>query len=424
MIVLCLIFITHLSATIINIPADQPTIQEGINVAVDGDTVLVQPGTYVENINYNGKNITVGSLFLTTPDTTYISQTIIDGNENGSVVKFESGEDSSAVLYGLTITNGLGGGTYPNYTGGGITCNNSNPSLKNLVITDNVTGDFGGGIYCEYSSPNLKNIVISDNFACTAGAGILCNNSSPILENVTIAGNSTNYSDGGAIGCHQNSSPSLINSILWGNFSQGVYFSAGFEPNSITISYSDIQGGESGIVTNNNGIVYWLDGNIDADPLFADPLNGDYHLCWTNFPIPDSTKSPCIDAGDPNLPLDPDSTIADIGAFYFDQTQTGIGNLSINQITESQLHQNHPNPFNPTTTISFSLQNNSNIELSIYNLKGQKVKQLVIDQLSAGEHSVVWDGKDGNNKPVTSGIYFYKLEAGDFQRVRKMILLK
>jgi len=84
----------------------------------------------------------------------------------------------------------------------------------------------------------------------------------------------------------------------------------------------------------------------------------------------------------------------------------------------------YPNPFNPTTTISFSITNDSNIELSIYSIKGQKVKQLINDQLLAGEHSVLWDGKDGNNLPVGSGIYFYKLEAGNFQKVNKMILLK
>ena len=88
------------------------------------------------------------------------------------------------------------------------------------------------------------------------------------------------------------------------------------------------------------------------------------------------------------------------------------------------LNQNYPNPFNPTTTISFSIQNNRNLELSIYNIKGQKVKLLISDQLLAGQHSVVWDGRDDNNKPVGSGIYFYKLKAGDFQRVRKMILMK
>ena len=96
--IVILIFSVNLSATIINIPTDQPTIQAGIDVAVDADTVLVQPGTYIENINYNGKNIIVASLFLTIQDTSYISQTIIDGNQNGSVVIFESGENNVPIL--------------------------------------------------------------------------------------------------------------------------------------------------------------------------------------------------------------------------------------------------------------------------------------------------------------------------------------
>ncbi|MDA3813029.1 MAG: T9SS type A sorting domain-containing protein [Candidatus Cloacimonetes bacterium] len=86
---------------------------------------------------------------------------------------------------------------------------------------------------------------------------------------------------------------------------------------------------------------------------------------------------------------------------------------------------NYPNPFNPTTTISYNLTEDSNIELSIYNLKGQKVKQLVNDQLSAGQHSVVWNGTDQNNQPVSSGIYLYKLNSGShYTSTKKMILLK
>ena len=77
---------------IINIPADYQTIQQGIDAAIDGDTVLVDTGTYFENINYNGKNITVASYYLTTLDTSYISQTIIDGDSAGSVVRFENDE--------------------------------------------------------------------------------------------------------------------------------------------------------------------------------------------------------------------------------------------------------------------------------------------------------------------------------------------
>ncbi len=95
------------SATIINIPDDYPSIQQGIDASADGDTVLVQPATYAENINFNGRNIALGSLFLTTGDMSYISQTVIDGNGSGSVVTFENGEDSTAMIMGFTIQNGV-----------------------------------------------------------------------------------------------------------------------------------------------------------------------------------------------------------------------------------------------------------------------------------------------------------------------------
>ncbi len=84
-------------ATIINIPGDYPTIQEGIDHGLDGDTVLVQPGTYYENLNFNGHNVVLASLFLTTGDTTYISTTIIDGDSAGSVITFSHVETAPAI---------------------------------------------------------------------------------------------------------------------------------------------------------------------------------------------------------------------------------------------------------------------------------------------------------------------------------------
>ena len=87
---------------------------------------------------------------------------------------------------------------------------------------------------------------------------------------------------------------------------------------------------------------------------------------------------------------------------------------------------NYPNPFNPSTTINFSLasDDHENIELIIYNLKGQKVKQLVNEKLSQGAHSVTWRGKDDNNKQVSSGIYFAKLKTGREVQTTKLLLLK
>ena len=96
------------------------------------------------------------------------------------------------------------------------------------------------------------------------------------------------------------------------------------------------------------------------------------------------------------------------------------------EITQPQITMyNYPNPFNPSTTISFTAEDTENAELTIYNIKGQKVKQLLSDQLSSGEHSVVWDGRDDNNLPVGSGIYFYKLKVNNKTlAARKCISIK
>ena len=140
-------------ATIINIPGDYPTIQLGIDAGVDGDTVLVQPGTYVENVNFNGHNIVLGSLFLTTGDTGYIEQTVIDGNSAGRVVTFENGEDNFTIITGFTIRNG--GNTY---SGAGIFCVSSDPIIYKNIITGNNSEQKGGGIFCDSSDA-----IINDN---------------------------------------------------------------------------------------------------------------------------------------------------------------------------------------------------------------------------------------------------------------------
>lgn len=88
------------------------------------------------------------------------------------------------------------------------------------------------------------------------------------------------------------------------------------------------------------------------------------------------------------------------------------------------LNSNYPNPFNPTTTISFSLAQAGDTQLGIYNLKGQLVRSLVNDVRNAGNHSVVWDGKDNNGNTVSSGIYYYKMTAGKYSSTKKMIMMK
>jgi hypothetical protein len=157
----------------INVPGDVPTIQAGIDSAADGDTVLVQPGTYIENINYKGKSIVVGSLTLTTGDTSYISQTVIDGSQpshadSGSVVFFISGEDTTSVLCGFTITGGTGTLKMRDGTmfkaGGGIFCLTGAKIECNKIINNSVvySDSVVGGGFLAWPQED-KNLVIRNN---------------------------------------------------------------------------------------------------------------------------------------------------------------------------------------------------------------------------------------------------------------------
>ncbi len=94
-------------------------------------------------------------------------------------------------------------------------------------------------------------------------------------------------------------------------------------------------------------------------------------------------------------------------------------------VFSSELIGNYPNPFNPETAISFSiLESSTNAEISIYNIKGQKVRMLINTEFSSGFHTLVWDGKNDAGRSVTSGIYFYKMQTEDYSKTRKMMLIK
>ncbi|MFC1888949.1 right-handed parallel beta-helix repeat-containing protein, partial [Thermodesulfobacteriota bacterium] len=146
------------SAATIHVPADEPTIQAAIDEATHGDLVLVDPGTYVENIVFKGKRITVRS-------TQGADVTVIDGNGTGSVVMFVFGETPKSVLEGFTVTNGC------NENGAGIFCALSFPTITNCKIIHNGALR-GGGIFCTASSPVIRNCIIAGNSAWDGGGGI------------------------------------------------------------------------------------------------------------------------------------------------------------------------------------------------------------------------------------------------------------
>ncbi len=369
---LLLISFGSAGGAVIYVPDDEPTIQDAIDSAANGDTIIVRPGTYVERIDFDGKGIAVVS-------ENGPGSTTIDGDQGGSVVTFQSGEGPDSVLEGFTVTNGYGD-PYPDYSGGGIYCRSSSPTLIGNRITGNVA-PHGGGIYCQLSSPALLHNRIADNEVYFGGGGIDCEESSPLIahneisgnrstdgygggircelsdaviahniiaDNVLtqcadlgggiycvestltitgniISGNSANYGNGGGIYCRDSSpmisnnlvfanttlrqgggiyceeshativnntiygnsvshnggglscsggSTTVVNTILWNNAAPDdpQIFGTG-----LTVTHSDVDGGWPGT------------GNIDADPLFVDSGEADFHL---------TLGSPCTNSGD------------------------------------------------------------------------------------------------------------------------------
>ncbi len=308
------------------------TIQHGINQTVVDEVVLVEPGTYVENIDFGGANITVGSHYLTTGDEDYINQTVIDGGGLACVATFAGGETSIARLSGFTLTNGFGpwAADLPDYRGGGISCvNGSNPTLDHLFIWDNMSVLYGGGIFCHASAPEISHTTITGNTYAVHGGAIYISSAAPNLTNLTVYDNISSqnneivldlaspvisyltlwsenntgidcatsdpvldhvtlFETDVAIRCIWGAHPTLTNTILWDNNHEVTFHSEG-TANSINIDYCDLQGGQGAVETNGNGTLTWGADNIDADPLFCDPQTGDFTL---------ALGSPCLGAAD------------------------------------------------------------------------------------------------------------------------------
>ncbi len=300
------------------------SIQGAIDAARNGDTIIVAPGKYVENINFKGKAITVRS--QNPEDTKVVASTIIDGGGVASVVTFNSNEGESSVLSGFTITNGRG------EWGGGVQCAVwTVPTVRNNRIVGNTALRGGGGIYCAYSATATRNIIafnhsqfegggiwaevsswplITSNFiyrnqAATYGGGIFCHSFCVgRFVNNTIADNSASLGGGGIYAAFA-SSPDIWNCILWGNGDDLLGWGA-------ANSCIEDVGGE------NEG-----PGNIHLNPLFVNPALEDYHIL---------ASSPCIGAGTlsaPSMPVRdfdgetiPASLKADIGADEFLDTDS------------------------------------------------------------------------------------------------------
>jgi len=263
-----------------------PSLQERIDLAEVGDTVWVSPGTYYENLSLKN-NVVVKS-------TKGPKVTIIDGRQRESVITADH-LDPTAVLDGFTITNGKA----KSFGGGGVYIERGGVTIRNCIIRGNDASN-GGAIWMIGSfveaDPVIENNLIIDNHASFDGGAVYANNSWALFRNNTVINNSSSFSDktGGihTVGFYS-PSPTIVNCIIWGN---GINLGG-----TASAIYSCIEGGGTGA------------GNISSDPMFVDAANGDYHL---------QADSPCIDAGDPASPRDPDGTRSDMGWKYFDQSAT------------------------------------------------------------------------------------------------------
>ncbi len=538
--VLFVVFLTFcvsiISATIINVPGDQPTIQEGINVAVDGDTVLVADGIYTGNLN---KNLTWNGIekhIIVKSENGY-ENCVIDCENDGRAFNFnQTYQDTTDIIDGFTIMNGLI--YFYEHNGGAIYCHSVSPKVQNNKLFDNAASDgAGGGIYIKFGSPIMRdNVIISNSAEC--GGGIYCSSSSAIIENNLIDGNTASVliwldsSLGGGL-CISGGSPLVKDNIIQNNIAfnndlegyalgGGIYvfrsetliknnlitenlvvifggygdgsgianisylsdtlyctiecntiannLGSGLFSLNATISnniiYANSNSGiyyypqsNNGIICNNNvygnepnfnncplgiGNTSWgfnINGtacdscfNISEDPLFVSNQNGNYFL--SQIVAGQNEQSPCVNAGSgdvtefelENYTTRTDSiadiAIVDIGYHYPD----GIIVTNIEDVEfQPKLYQffNYPNPFNPQTTISFQLSENDEVNLSIYNIKGQKIKTIVNQKLEQGLHQITWDGKNDNNQYVASGVYFYKLKVNNKNiAIKKCLLLK
>ena len=291
-----------LAATVADGHGPKATIQAAINAAAPGDTVVVHPGAYPETVRFTTADLILTSLDPADPAT--VAATLISGApaEPGARpgVVFASGAGSGAVLSGFTVSTG---------SGRGIHCTDgATPTLAHCILRDN-HGDLdrpGGAILCVDSAPLIRNTLICGNTSSSGPGGLELLRSSPQLLNCTLADNSgagAAEPAGGGLLC-RDSNPVLRNCILWGNRDatwpdcpQIVSLGA----SAPTVAYSCVQGGLAAGAPGAS----WGAGNLEADPLFAEPATGNYRLRstggrWdgTQWAV-DAVSSPALDAGDP-----------------------------------------------------------------------------------------------------------------------------
>ena len=354
------------------------TIEHGVSVSSNRDTLLVAPGNYNIDMNVQSQDtLVIASHSLLYPDEdNIVEQTILQGQ-----LRFVSCGNIQYSLIGLTSKLYLYGSSTHNLDlkFQNMRFNTKNISDWNLVFFVNsygtnriqISDSFFNAVvaFSNFQSEILNCIIYSDTLNTLFSGGTTSITSSTILGNIVLE------------------SPSnLTNTIARDGYLQG-------DSADINAAFSNIEGGWAG------------DSNIDEDPQFCDPANGDYHL---------AESSPCVGTG---------LNGTNMGALGVGCTDP-VAIIEVSIPTQYMLEQNYPNPFNPTTTIRYGLPEDSNVSLVIYDIRGNVVQTLESGTKSAGRYNIVWNGQTDDGRMISTGIYFARFVAGDYSQVIKMLYLK
>ncbi|MBL7149676.1 MAG: T9SS type A sorting domain-containing protein [Candidatus Cloacimonetes bacterium] len=409
----------------INTIWDVDTVKVVGNVLIEnGVTVSITPGTKIEFQDYyalfvQGQLLAIGEPenfvhFTSAQPELFSFDHSSLGSWNGikfintSSLNGTSKLECCHIEYAKEIEeNGVGGAIY--------SYNFSDLEITNCIFQNNFA-DYGAVLGLEYrSAPIITDNLMFDNYAFLGGSPIYCTYSYPRLLNNTMVNNTVLNEDlffnTGTIHTFL-SKPQIINNIVWDNLNYYLGGTQLLECKGFYTIYNNIEAGHEG------------EGNIDSDPLFFNAAGNEFML---------RSNSPCINTGTLDVPFGtelPDFDLAGNPRIYdssidmgcYEWQGTPISNEEL-PITNYEL-KSYPNPFNPETKISFTAEHAENAKIEIFNIKGQKIKTLIDKSISAGNHTVVWNGTDANDNKVSSGVYLYKVEAGDYKKVKKMVLLK
>ena len=448
------------------------SIQTAIDASVDGDTVRLFPGQYIEVFDFQSKQIVLESRSEELVNDSLVAQTIISaGPLGGSCIELVGVDAANVEIKNMTFSGGqsqIGGGVYiENSTprlsgiiieknsaevGGGLYLNQSNVELSNIKIYDNGS-NFGGGIYATGSIVKLIDVSIDSNLAYW-GAGIYSEDSNFDIENSELILNHA-YVEGGAI--YQSGNSILISgTAVTGNIGLDfggalVCYNGLLDIQNSTVAGNDANYGsalnlrEAALSMKNS--IFWENGEnsfyVSAGSQssmitveYSNFYGGEEYLSSSsntivNWGIGNINSDPLFcNPGENNFGLQENSiclTASDssglIGAFGESCGQQ----LSVQQSQlplNFELFQNYPNPFNPETIIRFNVKNSEKINISIFTINGVLIKELLNSYMNPGSHSVKWNGLDNNKKKVSSGVYIYKMISGDNISSLKMVLAK